>query len=144
MKCDVDDRAISGARDCSARAPAIRCNSSNLQPPGCTLREGLYKVEFHTVHGTGTGVIYASSGKLRGGNSGFAFIGSYTGKGEEIHVKVSTQRHHDDPALKPLFGTDMITLTLKGTADGDMVDFEGAALQLPGVAFKAVLTRIGD
>jgi hypothetical protein len=25
-----------------------------------------------------------------------------------------------------------------------MVDFEGTALQLPGVAFKAVLTRIGD
>jgi hypothetical protein len=78
------------------------------------------------------------------GNSGFAFIGSYSSKGEEIHVKVSTQRHNHDPALKPLFGTDMITLALKGTADGDMVDFEGTALQLPGVAFKAVLTRIGD
>jgi len=25
-----------------------------------------------------------------------------------------------------------------------MVDFEGAALRLPGVAFKAVLTRISD
>ncbi len=48
------------------------------------------------------------------------------------------------PAFKPLFGTDMITLTLKGTANGDMVDFEGTALQLPGVTFKAVLTRIGD
>src|SRR6266478_7731169 len=111
---------------------------------GCKLQEGLYKVEFHTVHGTGTGVIYAISGKLRGGNSGFAFIGNYGSKGEEIHVKISTQRHNHDPALKPLFGTDMITLTLKGTANDDMVDFEGTALQLPGVAFKAVLTRIGD
>jgi len=43
-----------------------------------------------------------------------------------------------------LFGTDMITLTLKGTDDGSMVDFEGAALQLPGVIFKATLTRIAD
>lgn len=108
------------------------------------MREGLYKVEFHTVHGTGTGVIYATSGKLRGGNSGFAFIGSYAGKGDAIHVKISTQRHNYDPAFKPLFGTDMITLTLKGTENGEMVDFEGTALQLPGVAFKAVLTRIGD
>jgi subtilisin family serine protease len=108
------------------------------------LREGLYKVEFHTVYGTGTGVIYAVNGKLRGGNSGFAFIGNYNGKGDEVHVKISTQRHNDDPALQPLFGTDMITLTLKGTANDDMVDFEGTALQLPGVAFKAVLTRIGD
>jgi T3SS negative regulator,GrlR len=111
---------------------------------GCKLREGLYKVEFHTVHGTGNGVIYATSGKLRGGNSGFAFTGSYTDKGDEILAKVSTERHNYDPGFKPLFGTDMITLTLKGTTSGDMVDFEGTALQLPGVAFKAVLTRIGD
>jgi hypothetical protein len=111
---------------------------------GYSLREGLYKVEFHTVHGTGTGVIYATSGKLRGGNSAFAFIGNYIRKGDEIHVKISTQRHTDDPGFKPLFGTDMITLTLKGTANGDIVDFEGNALQLPGVAFKSVLTRIGD
>lgn len=38
----------------------------------------------------------------------------------------------------------LIMLTLKGTENGDMVDFEGTALQLPGVAFKAVLTRFGD
>ena len=108
------------------------------------MQDGLYKVEFHTVHGTGTGVVYATSGKLRGGNSGFAFIGSYTRKGDDIHVKISTERHNADPGFKPLFGTDMITLTLRGTENGNMVDFEGTALQLPGVAFKAVLTRISD
>jgi hypothetical protein len=108
------------------------------------LREGLYKVEFHTVHGTGNGVIYAISGKLRGGNSGFAFIGSYSGEGDDILARVSTRRHNDDPAVKPLFGTDMITLTLRGKENGDMVDFEGIALQLPGVRFKAVLIRIAD
>ena len=107
------------------------------------MREGLYKVEFHTVHGTGTGVVYATCGKLRGGNFGFAFIGNYTRKGD-VHAKISTERHNPDPGVKPLFGTDMITLTLKGAENGDMVDFEGTALQLPGVAFKAVLTRIGD
>jgi hypothetical protein len=108
------------------------------------LQEGLYKVEFHTVHGTGSGVIYATCGKLRGGNSAFAFIGSYNDDSGRIHVKISTQRHHDDPAFKPLFGADMITLTLQGRENGSMVDFEGAALQWPGVAFKAVLTRISD
>jgi hypothetical protein len=108
------------------------------------LQEGLYKVEFHTVHGTGTGDLYATAGKLRGGNSGFAFIGNFTRKGDDIHVKISTQRHNVDPGFKPLFGTDMVTLTLKGTQNGDMVDFEGTALQLPGVTFKAVLTRVAD
>jgi len=112
------------------------------------LREGLYKVEFHTVHGTGSGVIYATSGKLRGGNSGFAFIGTYSGDNDRISVKVSTERHNADPTFKPLFGTDMITLTLKGKDSGkdsgSMLDFEGSALQLPGIAFKATLTRICD
>jgi hypothetical protein len=108
------------------------------------LQDGLYKVEFHTVHGTDTGVIYAVGGKLRGGNSAFAFIGNYTDKGGGIQVRVTTQRHNDDPAFKPLFGVDMITLTLKGADDGSMVDFEGTALQLPGVTFKATLTRISD
>ena len=61
-----------------------------------------------------------------------------------IQVKVATQRDNPDPAFRPLFGTDMITLTLKGSASGDMVDFEGTALQLPGVVFRAVLTRISD
>ncbi len=112
------------------------------------MREGLYKVEFHTVHGTGSGVIYATSGKLRGGNSGFAFIGTYSGDNDRISVKVSTERHNADPTFKPLFGTDMITLTLKGKDSGkdsgSMLDFEGSALQLPGIAFKATLTRICD
>ncbi|KIU43403.1 MULTISPECIES: GrlR family regulatory protein [Bradyrhizobium] len=108
------------------------------------MREGLYKLEFHTVHGTGAGVLYATNGKLRGGNSAFAFVGNYADRDDGIHVKVSTQRHNPDPAFRPLFGTDAITLMLKGTADGDLVDFEGEALQRPGVSFKAVLTRIAD
>lgn len=89
-------------------------------------------------------MIYAINGKLRGGNSAFAFIGSYADQPDGIQVKVTTQRHNADPAFKPLFGTDMITLTLKGAADGSMVDFEGTALQLPGVRFRATLTRISD
>ena len=108
------------------------------------MQEGLYKAEFHTVHGTGTGVIYAINGKLRGGNSAFAFIGNYTDNSDGIQVKVTTQRHNPDPAFRPLFGNDMITITLKGADNGSMVDFEGTALQLPGVHFRAVLTRISD
>jgi hypothetical protein len=108
------------------------------------VREGLYRVEFHTVHGTGTGVVYAVGGKLRGGNSGFAFVGQYSERSDGIHVRVSTLRHNPDPAVRPLFGIDQITLMLKGTENGDMVDFEGEALQAPGVNFRATLTRIAD
>jgi hypothetical protein len=108
------------------------------------VRNGLYAVEFHTAHGTGCGVVYAIDGKLRGGNSGFAFIGSYSGGADEILVKISTQRHNDDPGFEPLFGTDRVTLALKGSTIGDTITFEGNALQLPGIRFNAVLTRICD
>jgi len=94
--------------------------------------------------GAGSGVIDATGGKLRGGNSALAFIGSYSGEATAILVKISTERHNEDPTFRPLFGTDMITLTLQGGQDGGMVDFEGEALQLPGVAFKTTLTRIAD
>ncbi|MHC2882497.1 hypothetical protein [Bradyrhizobium barranii] len=54
------------------------------------MRQGLYKVNFHTVHGTGCGVVYVTDGKMRGGNSAFAFIGTYVGEGDSIKVKIST------------------------------------------------------
>lgn len=116
----------------------------NVRACGDSMEEGLYTAEFHTVHGTGCGVVYAIAGKLRGGNSAFTFSGTYTNKGETIAVKVSTTRYNNDPAFKPLFGMDLITLTLTGRQTGNIVDFEGSAIQLPGVSFKAVLTRVGD
>ena len=106
--------------------------------------QGLYKVEFHTVHGSRSGVIYAYDGRMLGGNSAFAFIGTYMGEGDGIKVKISTQRYNDDPSFKALFGIDRITLTLAGREDGDTAEFEGTALQAPGVAFRAVLSRISD
>ena len=106
--------------------------------------DGLYKVEYGINDAFGRSIMCMHDGKMLGGNSAFAFVGNYSDRGDGIHVKVSTQRHNPDPAFRPLFGTDMITLTLKGTANGDMVDFEGEALQLPGVNFKAFLTRIAD
>ena len=62
-----------------------RCGDTTFR--GWILQEGLYKAEFHTVHGAGTGVIYAAGGKLRGGNSAFAFIGNYTDKGDGIDAE---------------------------------------------------------
>ena len=111
---------------------------------GQVVRQGLYKVDFHTVHGTGCGVVYVMDGKMRGGNSAFAFMGTYTGEGDTIKVKISTQRYNDDPSFKGLFGIDRVTLTLTGREDGDAAEFEGSALQAPGVAFRAVLNRISD
>jgi T3SS negative regulator,GrlR len=97
------------------------------------MREGLYKVEMHTVHGSRHGVLYVYDGKMVGGNSAFAFIGTYRDAGSgEILVDISTLRHNDDPKFQPLFKTDKITLSLKGRQ------------RLPGVAFNSVMTPISE
>jgi hypothetical protein len=82
--------------------------------------QGLYKVEFHTAHGSGRGVIYANQGRLLGGNSAFAFIGNYDDAGDEI------------------------TLNLKGRQQGERFHFEGGTAQVPGVAFRSTMIPISD
>jgi hypothetical protein len=81
-------------------------------------------------------------GKMRGGNSAFAFIGSYAETDGVLSVKVSTRLHTLDPNFKPLFGGDDVTIVLRGEFQDDTIDLEGAALHMPGVTFKAMLTMI--
>ena len=76
--------------------------------------QGLYKVEMKTVHGSRRGVLYCFDGKMLGGNSAFAFIGTYREPDGEVTVEISTMRHNDDPNFQPLFKTDTITLSLTG------------------------------
>jgi hypothetical protein len=106
---------------------------------------GLYKVEMHTVHGSRRGVLYVYDGKMMGGNSAFAFIGTYREAPDgEVSVEVSTIRHNDDPNFQPLFKTDRITLSLKGRQQGEQYLFEGGTTQMPGIAFNSVMTPISE
>ena len=107
--------------------------------------EGLYKVEMHTVHGSRRGILYVYDGKMMGGNSAFAFIGTYrVSGGGEILVDISTLRHNEDPNFQPLLKTDKIILSLKGRQRGERYHFQGGSTQLPGVAFNSVMTPISE
>jgi hypothetical protein len=107
--------------------------------------KGLYKVEMHTAHGSRRGVIYAFDGKMMGGNSAFAFIGTYRdSENGEVLVDISTMRHNEDPNFQPLFKTDKINLTLSGRQRGEQYFFEGGTAQLPGVTFNSVMTPISE
>ena len=106
--------------------------------------QGLYKVEMHTVHGSRRGVLYCHDGSMMGGNSAFAFIGTYLESGGEVSVDISTMRHYEDPNFQPLFKTDRITLSLKGRRQGEQYFFEGGSPQLPGVTFNSVMTPISE
>lgn len=105
---------------------------------------GFYKVRFQLNDTPGRSVMYAHAGRMLGGNSAFAHIGTYLEAGGEIATEVRTLRHHTDPNYRSLAGTDAATLMLRGWPEGDLVHFEGTIVELPGSVFKAVMTPIDD
>jgi hypothetical protein len=114
-------------------------------PERLQMLRGLYKIEMHTVHGSRRGVLYVYDGKMMGGNSAFAFIGSYRDSGNgDVLADISTLRHNDDPNFQPLFKTDKISLTLKGRQQGEQYHFEGGTTQMPRIAVNSVMTPISE
>jgi hypothetical protein len=111
---------------------------------GAAMLRGLYKVEMKTAQGSRRGVLYCFDGKMLGGNSAFAFIGTYEEADGEVTVDIMAMRHYDDPDFQPLLKTDTITLALKGRQRGEQYVFEGGAAQLPGVIFNPVMTPISE
>ena len=106
---------------------------------------GLYKVEMHTVHGSRRGVIYVHDGKMMGGNSAFAFVGTYRESEDgEVSVDISTIRHNDDPNFQPLLQSDKVTLSLRGRQQGEQYCCEGGTTQPPRIAFNSVMTPIDE
>ena len=107
--------------------------------------DGLYKVEYGLNDAFGRSVMCMHAGKLLGGNSAFAHLGSYEQHSDgEISAEIITQRHNDDPYYKPLMGADVAAIKLRGRAEGRAIRFEGSAAPAPGAVFWANLTRLED
>ncbi len=105
---------------------------------------GLYKVEYGVNDAFGRSIMCMHNGKLLGGNSAFAHLGTYQESGEEIIGEVITQRHNDDPYYKPLMDTDVAAISVRGKLQGNRIRFEGSAAPRPGALFWAELTRLDD
>jgi hypothetical protein len=109
------------------------------------LLDGLYKVEYGVNDAFGRSVMCMHAGKLLGGNSAFAHLGSYEQHSDgEISAEIITQRHNDDPYYKPLMGADVAAINVRGRAEGRVIRFEGSAAPVPGAVFWADLTRLDD
>ncbi|KIZ41673.1 MULTISPECIES: GrlR family regulatory protein [Rhodopseudomonas] len=104
--------------------------------------KGLYKVEFETPRQKAVGVIFAENGRLHGGSSAFAYIGTYEVQGDTITGAVISKRHTKDSGLPSVFGLDEVRVNFQGSSIGDFAQFEGTAAEAPSLGFKAVLTRI--
>src|SRR5215471_20867731 len=100
---------------------------------------GFYTVRFQLGQASGRGVMYVHDGKMLGGNSAFAHIGTYEETGEEIAIVINTVRHNPDPNYPAMAGTDDATLLARGRRDGELIRFEGALRELPDVPFQSVM-----
>jgi hypothetical protein len=105
---------------------------------------GLYRFEMHAAQGSRRGVVYVYDGKMMGGNSAFAFVGTYRESAGEVSVEISTMRHNDDPNFQPLLQSDRVTIALTGRQRGEQYVFEGGTTQMPVIAFNSVMTPISD
>lgn len=108
------------------------------------MREGLYRVHFQTPLGWGAGVVYASGGRLWGGDASMYYLGTYQVTGENFQAEVRTNRHTQVPGITSVFGRDQVKISLKGAWSQDAVRCSGSAAEAPGVAFTAELTWMSE
>ena len=107
--------------------------------------EGFYKVRFQLNATVGRSVMYARDGKMLGGNSAFAHIGTYREEADgAVAIEIKTVRHNPDPNYRAMAGTDDATLLARGRPDGDLYRFEGGLKELPGAVFSSVMTPIEE
>ncbi|VIO74301.1 hypothetical protein CI1B_51590 [Bradyrhizobium ivorense] len=109
------------------------------------LLNGLYKVEYGINGAFGRSIMCMHDGRLLGGNSAFAHLGTYqeTGGGQ-LTAEVITERHNDDPHYKPLMGADVAVIKVRGRTEGSTILFEGASDAMPGGVFWANLAPLDD
>jgi hypothetical protein len=109
------------------------------------LFEGFYKVRFQLNAAVGRSVMYARDGKMLGGNSAFAHIGTYEKDADgSVAIEIKTVRHNPDPNYRAMAGTDDATLLARGRPDGDVYRFVGGLKELPGAVFSSVMTPIEE
>src|SRR5258708_38634200 len=110
--------------------------------PGTRMFGGFYTVRFQLGDAAGRSVMYAGGGKMLGGNSAFAHIGTYEDLGGEIAIEIRTIRHNPDPNFPAMAGTDDAPLHARGKADGELYRFEGRLNGGPVALFRSVMTPV--
>ena len=106
------------------------------------LRNGSYSAWFRTSLREGTGIVELNDGKVTGGDTVFAYSGSYFQNGDKFSASVTTRRHtQGQPSV---FEIDNVNLTLTGKSTPTMASCTGTAKQAPGLTFEATLIPRAD
>lgn len=108
------------------------------------MQEGLYKVVFETQRGAGAGCVVLADGRIRGGDAGMYYVGTYELSGSEIRSNLTVDRHTNFPGMVSVFGVDKVQVLLVGKVEGHTIEAQGSAPQAPGLTFRARLTLIAE
>ena len=105
---------------------------------------GLYVIRFQTPFGAGAGVAYLEGGKLRGGDSMMAYVGSYNEDNGSLNADVRAYKHTNVPGMASVFGVDQVDIHLTGNVSGGNATLTGTAPQAPGVVLQVTMERLHD
>ena len=108
------------------------------------LFDGFYKVDYGVGPVVGRSVMYCADGKMLGGNSAFAHVGTYREVDGEIVAEISGQRHNDAPGFATLYGSDTSIIHVRGLPDGSSWRFAGNSTDAPGAPFWSVMRRLDE
>ncbi|OUR76593.1 hypothetical protein A9Q83_13550 [Alphaproteobacteria bacterium 46_93_T64] len=108
------------------------------------MNEGLYKAEFETPFGRSTAVIYLYNGLFRGGNSALFYVGIYELKGNSFSAVTKVKRHSQDLNIASVFGMDNINVIIEGEIEGNIINIDGVATEVPDMQMRGKLTRLSD
>jgi hypothetical protein len=81
------------------------------------LPSGLYKIAFETRAGTDYGVAHLHDGRVRGGDSGMAYVGSYRVEGQLFSADMSVTQHRHVPGAVSALGLNDVLVQLHGVLD---------------------------
>lgn len=105
--------------------------------------DGLWIVQYHGPQGDGGGVVVLIKGQVLGGDSGFAYDGTYEMKGDVFTGKVSVKNF--DPAIPNVLGVPSpFQLLIDGTLRGDSIDGTGALAIAPDSKIVVRLKKTVD
>ena len=109
------------------------------------LPNGLYKLAFETPAGTDYGVAHLHDGRLRGGDSGMAYVGSYRVEGQLFSAEMSVTQHRHVPGAVSALGLNDVLVQLHGVLDNSSVlTVRGSSPETSMVRFTARLSQIAD
>lgn len=106
--------------------------------------DGFYKCDYRAGDVAGRSVMHIKDGRMLGGNSAFAHVGTYEEIGGVIYAVIRGQRHQPGSQFMTLYGEDDTAIRVRGVHDGKQYRFEGGMAEGQGPAFSSVMTRLDE